>query len=98
MTYTFWHSGILIGDSDLDETSDNPGQRAGIFQPTPYGLGENLAEEEIYGPRHNVSATWRDDSPSAGWGGARVRQATALVRRQLTRQSTSPRALRVPRS
>ena len=38
MTYTFWHSGVLIGDSELDETSDNPGQRAGMFHPTPYGL------------------------------------------------------------
>ena len=38
MTYTFWHSGILIGESELDETSTNPGQRAGIFEPTQYGL------------------------------------------------------------
>jgi len=38
MTYTFWHSGILIGESDLEEASDNPGQRGGIFRPTAYGL------------------------------------------------------------
>jgi hypothetical protein len=38
MTYTFWHSGILIGESDLDEPTDNPRRRAGVFRPTPYGL------------------------------------------------------------
>jgi len=38
MTYTFWHSGILIGESDLDETSGHPGQRGGVFRPTAYGL------------------------------------------------------------
>jgi hypothetical protein len=38
MTYTFWHSGILIGESDLEEASGNPGQHGGIFRPTAYGL------------------------------------------------------------
>ena len=38
MTYTFWHSGILIGDSDLEEKSDHPRQRGGVFRPTAYGL------------------------------------------------------------
>ena len=38
MTYTFWHSGILIGESDLEEKSDNPRQRGGVFRPTAYGL------------------------------------------------------------
>jgi hypothetical protein len=38
MTYTFWHSGVFIGDSELEEPSDTPGQRAGMFHPTPYGL------------------------------------------------------------
>jgi hypothetical protein len=38
MTYTFWHSGILIGESDLEERSDHPRQRGGIFRPTVYGL------------------------------------------------------------
>jgi hypothetical protein len=38
MTYTFWHSGILIGESDLEEASGNPGQRGGVFRPTAYGL------------------------------------------------------------
>ena len=38
MTYTFWHSGILIGESDLEEPSGNPGQRGGTFRPTAYGL------------------------------------------------------------
>jgi len=37
MAYTFWHSGILIGESDLEEASDNPGQRGGVFRPTAYG-------------------------------------------------------------
>ena len=38
MTYTFWHSGLLIGESDLEERGDHPGQKGGIFRPTAYGL------------------------------------------------------------
>jgi hypothetical protein len=38
MTYTFWHSGILIGESDFDESSGYPRQRAGVFLPTAYGV------------------------------------------------------------
>lgn len=38
MPYTFWYSGILIGDSDLEEQSINPRQHAGIFRPTAFGL------------------------------------------------------------
>ena len=37
MTYTFWHSGILIGESDLEEASDHPRHRGGVFRPTAYG-------------------------------------------------------------
>jgi len=38
MTYTFWHSGILIGESDLEEPTDTARRRAGVFRPTPYGV------------------------------------------------------------
>jgi hypothetical protein len=38
MTYTFWYSGILIGESDLEEASNQPRQRGGVFRPTAYGL------------------------------------------------------------
>jgi len=38
MTYTFWHSGILIGESDLQEAPGNPRQLGGVFHPTAYGL------------------------------------------------------------
>jgi hypothetical protein len=38
MAYTFWHRGVLIGESDLEEASDHPRQRGGIFWPTAYGL------------------------------------------------------------
>ncbi len=38
MTYTFWHSGVLIGEADLEENPDRPQQRSGIFCPTAYGL------------------------------------------------------------
>jgi hypothetical protein len=38
MTYTFWHSGILIGESDLREAPGNPRQLGGVFLPTAYGL------------------------------------------------------------
>ena len=36
-SYTFWHSGILIGESDLEERSGHPGHRSGVFRPTAYG-------------------------------------------------------------
>jgi hypothetical protein len=38
MTYTFWHSGVLIGESDLDYPSGKPRQIGGMFRPTAYGL------------------------------------------------------------
>ena len=38
MSYSFWHCGILIGESDLDERGDHPRQLAGVFRPTAYGL------------------------------------------------------------
>ena len=38
MAYTLWHSGILLGKSDLSFPSGNPAQRGGILHPTPYGL------------------------------------------------------------
>ena len=37
MAYTLWHSGIVIGTSELDRPG-NPRQWAGIFHPTAYGL------------------------------------------------------------
>lgn len=38
MAYTFWHSGILIGESDLEDASDFPRHYHGVFRPTAYGL------------------------------------------------------------
>ena len=38
MPYTFWYSGILIGESEMEEGPDNRRQRSGTFQPTAYGL------------------------------------------------------------
>jgi hypothetical protein len=38
MRYTFWHAGVLMGESDLAFPSAGPAQRTGIFVPTPYGL------------------------------------------------------------
>lgn len=38
MTYTFWHGGVLIGESDLERASDTPLHRGGVFRPTAYGL------------------------------------------------------------
>lgn len=38
MTYTFWHSGTLMGESDLALPSTKPGQQGGVFHPTAYGL------------------------------------------------------------
>ena len=38
MAYTFWHSGILIGESDLEEAAHNRRQVGGVFRPTAYGL------------------------------------------------------------
>ena len=38
MAYTFWHRGVLIGESDLEAGSTHPRQRGGVFWPTAYGL------------------------------------------------------------
>ena len=38
MPYTFYHSGIVIGESNLEDVADSRLQRAGVFRPTPYGL------------------------------------------------------------
>jgi hypothetical protein len=39
MPYTFYHAGILIGESRLEDvTKDNRRQRAGVFRATAYGL------------------------------------------------------------
>src|SRR5688500_14506333 len=38
MTYTFYHCGVLVGESDLEAVSPNPRQRAGVFWPTTHGL------------------------------------------------------------
>lgn len=38
MPYTFWYSGILIGESDMEERPNGPRHRAGAFRPTAYGL------------------------------------------------------------
>jgi hypothetical protein len=38
MTHTFLHSGVLIGESDLEHRSRNPRQFGGVFRPTSYGL------------------------------------------------------------
>lgn len=37
MTYTFWYSGILIGESDFEDPLDDPRRLSGTFRPTPYG-------------------------------------------------------------
>ena len=37
MTYTFLHRGVVMGESDLSAKTNRAGQRAGAFQPTPYG-------------------------------------------------------------
>ena len=38
MAYTFWHAGILIGESELEPDQEHPNHFAGIFRPTAYGL------------------------------------------------------------
>ena len=38
MTYTFYHAGILIGESDLEDVAANRRQRAGVFRATGYGM------------------------------------------------------------
>ena len=38
MPYTFWFSGILIGESDFEDRCTKPRQYAGAFRPTAYGL------------------------------------------------------------
>jgi hypothetical protein len=38
MTYTFWHCGILIGESRMKREPGRPRHLSGTFDPTPYGL------------------------------------------------------------
>jgi len=38
MPYTFYHSGTLIGESNLEDVAANRRQRAGVFRPTAYGM------------------------------------------------------------
>ena len=39
MPYTFYHSGIFIGESNLEDVTDNRRrQRAGVFRATAYGM------------------------------------------------------------
>lgn len=37
MTTTFWHSGVLIGETDFEDPSDDPRHMSGAFRPTAYG-------------------------------------------------------------
>lgn len=37
MPYTFYHAGVLIGESDLEDVASKR-QRAGVFRPTAYGM------------------------------------------------------------
>ena len=37
MTYTFWYSGILIGESDFEEPTDDRRRMSGVFRSTAYG-------------------------------------------------------------
>lgn len=39
MSYSFWHCGVLIGESDLDDPGNRPRQLSGVFRPTSYGIG-----------------------------------------------------------
>jgi hypothetical protein len=38
MTYTFWHCGILIGESKMKKDLARPRHLSGSFNPTSYGL------------------------------------------------------------
>ena len=38
MTHTFWHCGILIGESKMKREPGRPRHLSGTFDPTPYGL------------------------------------------------------------
>ena len=38
MTHTFWHCGILIGESKMKREPGRPRHLSGSFDPTPYGL------------------------------------------------------------
>jgi hypothetical protein len=37
MPYTLWHCGVLIGETDFEESGRRPPQYAGAFRPTDYG-------------------------------------------------------------
>jgi len=37
MPYTLWHCGVLIGDTDFEDSGRRPPQYVGVFRPTEYG-------------------------------------------------------------
>jgi hypothetical protein len=61
MAYTFWHSGILIGESDLAPEPDEARHLAGIFSPTAYGLELFPRLTGIFTAGHQLK-TYLDDN------------------------------------
>ena len=37
MSHTLWHCGVLIGDTDFEDSGRRPPQYVGVFRPTEYG-------------------------------------------------------------
>lgn len=61
MTYTFWHCGILIGESDLEPDPDEAHHLAGLFSPTAYGLEIFPRLTGIFTAGHELK-TYLDDN------------------------------------
>ena len=65
MTYTFWHGGILIGESDLAPDPNEARHLAGVFSPTAYGLEIFPRLTGIFTAGHQLKTYLEDKGLSA---------------------------------
>ena len=63
MRYTFYHAGVLIGESKLEDARSKR-QRAGVFHPTAYGLDIFPRLTGILSAGHALETHLRDNGLS----------------------------------
>jgi len=65
MAYTFWHSGILIGESELAPDPNEARHLAGVFSPTAYGLEIVPRLTGFFSAAHQLKMNLEDNGLSA---------------------------------